>query len=81
MIQDGQINPNVKSVELIVDLESLKPGGLCAIGVIVDPQWRGSLARLNIVTDPSSRYFGTFQYDAHGINVIKNVKGAIPSPR
>lgn len=81
IVGDGQILPDVvKYCELIVDIESLKPNGLLALSVIVNPNYEGSLARLHIVPNPTRRYFGSFEYDAFGVKVHKEVGGDIPEP-
>lgn len=81
IVGDGEIIADIKYCELIVDLEKLKPGGLCALAVIINPKYEGSLARLHIVPNPTSRYFGSYRYDAWGVMVKKSVSGDIPSPR
>ncbi|MGB9684672.1 MAG: hypothetical protein ACPL1Z_07070 [Candidatus Bathyarchaeales archaeon] len=81
IVGDGQVLPDViKYCELIVDIESLKPNGFCAISVIVNPNYEGSLARSHIVPNPTRRYFGSFEYDASGVKVRKEVSGDIPEP-
>lgn len=81
VVGDGKIMSDVRYCELLVDLENLKPGGLCALAPIVDPGYEGSLARLHIVPNPTSRYFGSYQYNAHGVSVKKTVSGDIPGSR
>ena len=81
IIGNGQVLTDViKYCELIVDIENLKPGGLCSLSVIVNPTYKGSLARSHIVPNPTRRYFGSFEYDAFGVRVKKNVSGDIPQP-
>jgi hypothetical protein len=81
IVGDGQVLPDVvKYCELIVDIESLKPNGFCALSVIVNPNYEGSLARSHIVPNPTRRYFGSFEYDAFGVKVKKDISGTIPEP-
>ena len=75
LVVDGQVSTDVKYCELIIDIENLKPGGLCALSVIVNPTYKGSLARSHIIPNPTRRYFGSFEYDAFGVKVKKNVSG------
>lgn len=81
VVGDGEIITDVKYTELIVDLERLKLGGLCAFAVVIDPEYEGNIARLHIVPNPTSRYFGSYKYDTYGIKVGKSVSGNIPRPR
>lgn len=81
VVGDGEIKTDVKYTELIFDLEKLKHDGLCSFAVVIDPDYDGSLARSHIVPNPTSRYFGTYRYDAYGILVTKNVDGDIQPPR
>jgi len=81
VVGDGKIVTSVNYSELVVDLEKLKRDGLCSLAVVIDPEYEGSLVRSHIVSNPTSRYFGTYRYDAYGIIVTEDVKGDINPPR
>lgn len=81
IVADGQVLTDIKYCELIVDIENLKPGGLCSLSVIIDPTYKGNLARSHITPNPTRRYFGSFEYDAFGVKVKKDVSGDIPEPQ
>ena len=80
-VRNGEIVVDAKPCELIVDLERLKPDGLCAFAVVIDPEYEGSIFRTHITIVPTSRFFGSYYYNLRGISFKKNVSGDIPTPR
>ena len=45
LVGNGQVLTDVNYCELLVDIENLKPGGLCSLSVILDPTYEGSMAQ------------------------------------
>jgi hypothetical protein len=81
VVANNTIQTDVRYTELLVDIENLKPSGLISLAVVVDPTYQGNLARFHIVQNPTSRFFGSFEYNALGVTVKKDVSGDIPAPR
>ncbi len=81
IILGGQIVNDIKYSELNVDIEKLDKDGLYALRVVLDPDYRGTLFRSHVISNPTSRYFGSFQYVAYGVTVRKEANGNITSVR
>lgn len=67
----------IKPLQVILEIEELRPGGLYSFTVVIDPYFQGSTFRSEIGFE--NAFFGHYYYNAKGVRIRKTISGNIPT--
>ncbi|MEM1566701.1 MAG: hypothetical protein QW510_06450 [Candidatus Bathyarchaeia archaeon] len=67
----------IKPLQVILEIEELRPEGRYSFAVVVDPYFQGSAYRSEVI--PEKTFFGYYYYSAKGVRVKKTISGNIPT--
>ncbi|MBS7646762.1 hypothetical protein KEJ24_02855 [Candidatus Bathyarchaeota archaeon] len=67
----------IKPLQVVLEIEELRPEGYYSFVVVVDPYFQGSVYRSEII--PEKTFLDIYYYNAKGVRVKKTISGSIPT--